>query len=160
MSNFQKIKKIILPIRFVQHVYEHLRNNGSKQLEGVGLWLGRQEESLFTVSRSVIPAQKAYSLEEGLLYNVDGEELHRINRWAYEQKLVLLVQIHSHPGRAYHSETDDAFPIVAALGGLSIVIPNFGEDPIDKKYWIVYRLCQEGWKEMADNEVNELFQIV
>ena len=160
MIDFQKIEKIILPIRFVEHIYEHIRGAGKEGVEGVGLWFGRQEGILFTVCSSIIPAQKAYRLEEGLLYQVDGEELHRINKWAYEQKIVLAIQIHSHPGRAYHSETDDAYPIVTALGGFSIVIPNFGFDPIHKKYWKIYRLTLDGWKELLDEEVNEIFQIV
>lgn len=160
MSDFQELSKIILPIRFVENIYEHLRSAGKAGVEGVALWLGRQEGNLFTIYSSVIPAQKGYRMEEGLLYNVEGEELHRINKWAYEQKIVLLAQIHSHPGRAYHSETDDTYPIVATLGGFSIVIPNFGSDPIDKKYWKVYRLHTDGWKEVAEIEVNELFQIV
>jgi hypothetical protein len=160
MIDFQKITKIILPIRFVEHTYEHLGNAGQQHVEGVGLWFGRQEEDIFTIYSSLIPAQQAYRLEEGLLYQVGGEELHRINKWAYEQKLLLLVQIHSHPGEAYHSETDDAFPIVTMLGGFSIVIPNFASDPIDRKYWKVYRLRSAGWKEIPPDEVNELFQIV
>lgn len=159
MSDFRQITKIIIPIRFVENIYNHLRKAGEDGVEGVGLWFGKQEESVFTIYSSVIPAQVAYRMEEGLLYQVGGEELHRINRWAYENKLQLLVQLHSHPGKAYHSDTDDAYPIVATLGGLSIVIPNFGFDPIDKKYWKVYRLQQDGWNELKDEQVDKLFQI-
>ena len=160
MNDFQRITKIILPIRFVENIYQHLRNSGEEGVEGVGLWFGRQEGNLFTVYSSLIPAQDQYRMEEGLLYQVGGEELHRINKWAYEQKLVLFAQIHSHPGRAYHSDTDDAYAIVTTLGGFSIVIPNFGFDQIDKKYWAVYRLQPNGWTEIPGNEVDELFQIV
>lgn len=160
MSNFQEINSIIVPSRFVEHIYEHLRSVGQDGVEGVGLWLGRQERKQFMICSSVIPTQRAYRLEEGLLYQVGGDELYRINKWAYEQQLLLLVQIHSHPYEAYHSETDDAYPIVATLGGLSIVIPNFGNDPIDKKYWKVYRLNGDGWKEMSVEEVDQLFQII
>jgi hypothetical protein len=35
------------------------------------------------------------------------------------------VQIHTHPFDAFHSETDDAFPIVHTPGFLSLVIPRF-----------------------------------
>ena len=159
MSDFQQISKVIVPLRFVENIYAHLRDAGNEGVEGVGLWFGKQQDSVFTIQSSVIPAQKGYRMEEGLLYHVNGEELHRINRWAYEQKLLLLVQLHSHPGRAYHSETDDAYPIVATLGGLSIVIPNFGFDPIDKTYWKVYRLQDDGWDELMDQEVDTLFHI-
>jgi len=160
MSDFQEISTITVPIRCVEHIYEHLRSAGREGVEGVGLWFGRQEGKLFTICTSLIPAQKSYRLEEGLLYQVGSEELYRINKWAYEQNLVLLVQLNSHPGTAYHSATDDAYPIVATLGGLSIVIPNFGSDPIDKKYWKVYRLKAKGWKELTEYEVGKLFQII
>ena len=160
MNSFQEITRIIVPIRFVDHVYDHLRNVGSDGLEGVGLWFGRLDGEQFAICSSVIPAQKAYQMEGGLLYQVDGDELYRLNKWAFEQKLLLLIQLHSHPGLAYHSDTDDAYPIVTTLGGLSIVIPNFGFDSMDKKNWKVYRLKAEGWQELSDEEVNILFQFI
>jgi hypothetical protein len=36
------------------------------------------------------------------------------------------VQVHTHPFEAFHSRTDDAFPIVHTRGFLSLVIPDFG----------------------------------
>lgn len=35
------------------------------------------------------------------------------------------VQVHTHPGEAFHSATDDAWPIVHTTGFLSLVIPDF-----------------------------------
>jgi hypothetical protein len=35
------------------------------------------------------------------------------------------VQVHTHPGEAFHSATDDAFPMICTPGFLSLVIPNF-----------------------------------
>lgn len=40
------------------------------------------------------------------------------------------VQIHTHPASAYHSGTDDAYPIIHRPGFLSLVIPNFATGPI------------------------------
>jgi hypothetical protein len=40
------------------------------------------------------------------------------------------VQVHTHPHDAFHSETDDAFPIIHKPGFLSLVIPNFGLGPV------------------------------
>ena len=39
-------------------------------------------------------------------------------------------QVHTHPGAAYHSRTDDHYPIVAAPGLLSLVIPRFALGPV------------------------------
>ena len=41
------------------------------------------------------------------------------------------VQIHTHPGCAYHSETDDAFPAVRTEDFLSLVLPRFAVDVTD-----------------------------
>lgn len=35
------------------------------------------------------------------------------------------VQVHTHPGAAFHSPTDDRFPIVHSIGFRSLVIPRF-----------------------------------
>jgi hypothetical protein len=35
-------------------------------------------------------------------------------------------QVHTHPGEAFHSATDDRWAIVSQAGFVSIVIPNFG----------------------------------
>jgi hypothetical protein len=41
------------------------------------------------------------------------------------RKLGLAAQVHSHPGRAFHSEADDAWASVRHEGALSVVVPNF-----------------------------------
>lgn len=40
------------------------------------------------------------------------------------------IQIHTHPGAAFHSSIDDAYPIVQSPGFLSLVIPNFAQGPV------------------------------
>ena len=39
-------------------------------------------------------------------------------------------QVHTHPGAAFHSPTDDAWPIVHLEGFLSLVLPDFGLGPV------------------------------
>ena len=40
------------------------------------------------------------------------------------------IQVHTHPGTAFHSVTDDRFPAVSTPGFLSLVIPNFARGAI------------------------------
>jgi hypothetical protein len=40
------------------------------------------------------------------------------------------IQVHTHPGAAFHSPTDDAYPIVHTPGFLSLVVPNFALGPV------------------------------
>lgn len=40
------------------------------------------------------------------------------------------VQAHTHPRTAFHSKTDDAYPMVSSTGFLSLVVPNFAMGPV------------------------------
>lgn len=37
----------------------------------------------------------------------------------------IVAQVHSHPGRAFHSEVDDEWAIIRHIGALSLVLPRF-----------------------------------
>lgn len=162
MKKLSEIKRIILPKSEIVFVYKHLREAGKKGVEGVALWSGIYiSETEFEIKSTIIPAQKAFCSEDGLLYVVGENELHKINLWLYENKQTLISQIHSHPGRAYHSETDDAFPIIARMGGVSIVVPDFAFRPFVLEDWAVYRLFpQMGWVELTLKETESLIKII
>ncbi|MDO8999838.1 MAG: hypothetical protein Q7W45_08745 [Bacteroidota bacterium] len=160
-NGYLSIEKIKMPYKCIVGAYEHMRQAGQRGLEGVALFAGKEEGSVFTIDTTIVPKQKAMSLEDGLLYAVDGEELHRVNVWLYENKMSLMAQIHSHPSEAYHSQTDDAYPIVATVGGISIVVPDFASRSIDISTWAVYRLSTKGeWIELKEEEKNNLFEII
>lgn len=58
-------------------------------------------------------------------------------------------QVHTHPGSAFHSETDDNWPVVSQPGFVSIVVPNFAVRPINLKTWWAGVLAADGrWKEV------------
>lgn len=66
-------------------------------------------------------------------------------------------QIHTHPGRAFHSDTDDQFPVVSQPGFISIVIPNFamGRMSLDDAW--VGRLEPDGrWQAVAVDTAIEI----
>jgi hypothetical protein len=42
-----------------------------------------------------------------------------------KENLGIRVQVHTHPGPAFHSAVDDTYPIIHTPGFLSLVIPNF-----------------------------------
>jgi hypothetical protein len=45
-------------------------------------------------------------------------------------KMGIRIQVHTHPEEAFHSPTDDEFPIIHKPGFLSLVIPDFGLVPV------------------------------
>ena len=94
-----------------------------------------------------IPLHKRLLGEKPCL-RAEGEELHRLNVWLYEASELLAVQVHAHPNEAYHSDTDNAYPIVATLGGISIVAAEFCRAGLFATSTAIYRLKQEGWVEV------------
>jgi hypothetical protein len=53
-------------------------------------------------------------------------------------------QVHTHPGKAFHSTTDDQWPIVSQPGFLSIVIPDFAMGDVSFKSAWIGRLHADG----------------
>ena len=130
-------------------------------MEGFALWAGVQRETTFSVRANIIPAQTGHLLDDGVCVSVGPEELHRINVWLFENKMSLIAQIHTHPTDAYHSDTDDAYPIATTNGAVSIVIPYFARQPFALSRCAVYRLHpHRGWVGLTPKEASGLIQIV
>jgi hypothetical protein len=91
--------------------------------------------------------------------HIDGAELHRLNRWLFENGQMLGVQIHSHPTNAFHSETDDTYPIITTLGGMSIVVPHFGRNGLLGTGTVAYRLQSQGWVSLPDLALKKLLDV-
>jgi len=161
MIGLTHIDKITISKRHISKAFDFLNYAGKKGVEAVSLFAGYEEGNTFHIKEVIIPEQLSYILEQGLMYAVEGEELHRINVWLYENNMKLIAQIHSHPSEAYHSAADDRFPIVDTYGGVSIVVPDFATGRISLNDWAIYRLSlNKTWDELTNKQVNLLFQII
>lgn len=142
-----------VPAPIVERTEQALRQAGAEGYELFVLWSGREDGTMFDVHTPHVPRQTAYRVSGGLSVRVEGDELHRLNAWLYESGEMLGVQVHAHPRSAYHSETDNTYPIVSTLGGLSIVTPKFCRRGLFTKGTAIYRLCPEGWVEQSGDLV-------
>lgn len=161
MIGLTHIDKITISKQHISKAFDFLNYAGKKRVEAVSLFAGCEEGNTFHIKEVVIPRQLSYILEQGLMYAVEGDELHRINVWLYENKLKLIAQIHSHPREAYHSPADDRFPIVDTYGGISIVVPDFATGKMELNDWAIYRLSlNKTWEKLTSEVVKSLFQII
>lgn len=160
MNDLSQLEQVRVRLSDLVAAYRHFRDMGRQGCEGVALWVGRISDSNFEVTETVIPKQKGIRSDDGLAYVVEEAELRRLNVWLYEQNLRLIAQLHSHPAAAYHSETDDLYPIMTTVGGLSIVVPDFAAGPPDIEQCATYRLDQNGWTELSTAETSKLIEIV
>jgi hypothetical protein len=158
MNTLESITKFVVPGGIVRDTDDQLRHAGRARSECFVLWSGMRDGDIFHVRTGHVPRQTAYRLSEGLCVRVEGEELHRLNVWLFEHHEQLGVQVHSHPTEAYHSDTDDTYPIVTVRGGLSLVAPDFGRTGLRGPGVAAYRLGPSGWDELSEKEVQRLIQ--
>ena len=155
MTTFEAIREFVVPGDLCDETDRQLREAGLDGNERFVLWSGIVSGDRFLVRTMYSPKQSAYRLSSGLCVRVDGNELHRLNMWLYENNERLAVQVHSHPTEAFHSETDDEYPMVTTLGGLSLVVPDFARYGVRGPNTALYRLSSKGWEELlpADSAV-------
>jgi len=72
------------------------------------------------------------------------------------QPLHIRAQMHTHPGRAYHSATDDRYPMVGTAGFISVVVPWFAEGHVEPPDLYVCELMPDGtWRALDPSAVLE-----
>lgn len=159
--SFADVRTVLVPRQVVMDSHDHLQSVGRQRLEAFALWAGQHVDGkTFHVRHAIIPVQKNLRFDDGVCVTVDGAELHRINRWLFDNRMTLVAQLHTHPTDAYHSDTDDRFPIVTTFGGLSLVVPNFAQDSFSLVRCAVFRLLPpEGWVELTEAETAALIRI-
>jgi hypothetical protein len=149
----ESIQRFRVPRNIVAQSERSLLKAGKDGYELFVLWTGRRSGDVFEVLKAHVPRQTASKTKRGLLVRVEGEALHKLNVWLYENEQELAVQIHAHPTDAYHSETDDTYPIVTTAGGMSIVAADFCRDGLLTDDSALYRLAGNAWVEVDRNMV-------
>jgi hypothetical protein len=145
-----EVKRFVVSPSIVTKTEENLREAGGEGYEMFVLWSGRAAGERFEFRTAHAPRQTSYRLKSGLAVRVEGEALHRLNCWLFDNEEVLGAQVHAHPTEAFHSETDDTYPIVTARGGLSLVAADFARDGLMADSSALFRLSEAGWDEIRD----------
>jgi len=114
-----------LPRRLLEETFAHFRDCGCGRRECQVLWVSPWDEP-GTITQAVHPRHEAHL--DGFV--LDGQWLNDFWLLLAQEKLGVRIQVHTHPGPAFHSPTDDAFPIIHTPGFLSLVIPGFGLGPV------------------------------
>jgi hypothetical protein len=77
-----------------------------------------------TATRLVVPDQEATPVPHCTVTVTTAGKLALAAALGRNERYI--ARIHSHPGLAFHSPTDDANPAITFEGALSIVVPYFG----------------------------------
>lgn len=153
MSKLADVVELLVPASVIEGGYEFMRAAGKAQLEGMVLWLGRQNGDRFEVTELLVPEQRGLRTPDGVCAVVGEAELRRLNVYLYRNSLELVAQVHTHPTHAYHSTTDDQYAIATTTGSFSIVVPNFARVNYPLSQCAVYRLNAAGaWVEVDESQ--------
>jgi hypothetical protein len=155
----EAIRRFSISQETVDQTERALREAGREGHERFTLWTGTKRGERFSVDHLYVPPQRGYQFDDGLCVRVGADALHELNVWLYRNQQVLGVQIHTHPQQAYHSETDDTYPIVTTLGGLSLVVPRFAREGLLSRGLAVYRLSADGWIRQPANATSSLLSV-
>ena len=137
-----------LPRRMLEESFTMFRACGANCRECQVFWLS-EWTSPSKLTKVVHPKHK--SSMHGLA--IDDRWIGDFWNHLVERGLGVRVQIHTHPYEAFHSQTDDEFPLLFDVGFLSLVIPNFAQGPagFDDAYLTEIQLDGR-WKQVPISE--------
>lgn len=150
--------KVFIPQYILRETEEHLQEHGSRGEEGIVLWSGIRLEKNKAVIKSCIHPQQYCT---PVSFDVPLDESQRINVLLEQRKEIIITQVHTHPCGAFHSQTDDDFPVTFIVGFFSIVVPNFCKDKLGtlQKCRIWEHIGFGRWRELESEEIKERFII-
>lgn len=149
----------ILAPNVLEDTYQLLHERGQQGLEAVVVWVGGVIDTETAKIVGVIrPGQVAYAGDNGCAVEVPPDALSELISLLPEN-LFVLARVHTHPGAAYHSNVDDTNMLISHNGAISIVVPNFAQEPVRLETCSVNELRHgSGWAELTTAEVAERFR--
>lgn len=153
-------RRVYIPYYILSETLSYLKSHGRRGVECIVYWCGESIGICEAVVTSCIyPAQHATAVG----VRVEPSEVARVYLQLHKAKKLLLAQVHSHPGIAFHSSVDDYYPVTHKLGLLSIVVPEYGF--IEPKEFLtksaVYE-CQNQriWHKLTPSEVRARLKVL
>lgn len=154
----ETVTRYRVPRSVVQASANALRTMSAGRIESVVLWQGTvSTQEMAVVRELVVPLQVAGPLH----FNVPLEERFRLIDAVSSSGELILVQLHTHPREAFHSDVDDRLAIPQHVGGISIVVPNFARDWDGNLASTSVNRHMGGarWQELGAKVVETLFEI-
>ena len=137
-----------LPRRMIEETFSIFRSCGDNQRECQLYWASPWNDPL-ALTEVVHPAHK--SSRYGL--SIDDAWITSFWNELSEHGLGVRVQVHTHPEDAFHSVTDDTFPLLFNPGFLSLVIPDFAMGPVGfRDAYLTEIQPNGGWKRVPINK--------
>lgn len=113
-----------------RELLQGLRARGGGSRESGAFLLGAVGEqrrvSVIVFYDEIDPA----AFDTGII-QIDGGCMADLWRICRERGLVVVADVHTHPGGAGQSESDRLHPIIAEPGHVALIVPNFAMEPVN-----------------------------
>lgn len=124
--------------------FKALQNCGQGECECAVYWTGPNDD------RSVDGVEHPIHKRSPFGYEIESDWLTDFWKRLAGAKRSVKAQIHTHPGDAFHSASDDRWPIVSQAGFISIVLPNFASGrPTLKDAWVGVMRPNGCWQHLS-----------
>ena len=131
----------------LRETFEILRGCGEGRRECQVLWAGPWDTP-HKVTRVIHPNHRAH----GAGFQLDDRWITSFWIDLARERMGIRAQVHTHPGRAFHSPTDDDYPIIRTEGFLSLVIPRFAQGAVTLNDSFLTEVQSDGeWKQVDPN---------
>jgi Prokaryotic homologs of the JAB domain len=119
----RRIGRLLVSPGILERSRELLEPFRVRNVEGCLLWYGYVlDVDTCLVATCVCPAQ----INRATMYDIPAESMRDVRQRVRPHRLLLLVQIHSHPTRAYFSEWDEEHALNNRAGALNMILPDYG----------------------------------
>ena len=154
MSRLAPDNRIRVPAAVLHETFAVLRRCGSGRRECQVIWTGPWKDPR-QVTEVIHPAHHAHASG----FEVESSWLTKFWLDLSRTKTGARVQVHTHPGRAFHSATDDAFPLIHTSGFFSLVIPDFAMGRVGFDNAFVTEINEDGqWHPVSPFECMEVIR--
>ena len=155
----ERLSRLLLCEPVIQPLEQHLRTTGLECREEPALLAGYIIGSVGLVTTAVLPFTRSASSACELPLDITIKCIDIMERAGQ----IVLAQVHSHPGQAWHSETDNEWAYSDSPGLFSIVVPYFGRYGLRNiiEHIAVYeRLVSGEWYLLSPCEVRKRILLV
>jgi len=135
--------RLICSARMWRQILAELERRGENYHESGVFLLGVEHEGRREVLDAIYYDQldpDAYSSGVCVLHGSAFAKLWALCR---ERNLTVVADAHTHPVEAFQSSSDKANPMVAQVGHIAIIIPNFAREPVLLPHLRIYEYCGE-----------------
>jgi hypothetical protein len=151
------MENLYIPRPIFAETERFLKRRGSAGKEGLVLWAGHIDTSGRAWVLMTVKAGDSWPHGVQLRF----QQMLRLTEVLASNDMILLAQIHNHPGSLPHSFGDERNPASHQAGYISIVVPDMGLQGIDLQRCRVYEYQSRlRWRELVEEEKSQLFKIV